>query len=99
MARLFSSCTRLRDTLESQSRGRPGRRREDDFAWFRELNLDDAICDSLKTHPTLEVLDLVHGVQTMAPDVITSGTQALADMIKVNTSIHTSRVNSCYIEH
>jgi hypothetical protein len=39
MARLFSSCTRLRDELESrESRGRHGRRREDDFAWFRELN-------------------------------------------------------------
>jgi hypothetical protein len=57
------------------------------------------VCDSLKTHPTLEVLDLIHGVQTMAPDVITSGTQALVDMIKVNTSIHTLRVNSCYEEH
>jgi hypothetical protein len=57
------------------------------------------VCDSLKTHPTLEVLDLVHGVQTMAPDVITSGTQALVDMIKVNTSIQTLRVHPCYMEH
>jgi hypothetical protein len=52
-----------------------------------------AVCDSLKTHPTLEVLHL--GVNNMlrgalvAPSVITSRAQALVDMLKVNTSIHT----------
>jgi hypothetical protein len=35
----------------------------------------------------------------MAPDVITSRTHAVMDMIKVNTSIHTLRVNSYYSEH
>jgi hypothetical protein len=58
-----------------------------------------AVCASLKTHPKLEVLDLIHREKTMAPDVITSRTQAVMDMIKVNTSIHTLRVNSCYREH
>jgi hypothetical protein len=42
----------------------------------------DAVCDSLKTHPTLEVLHLI-GVGEE------SRTQDLVDMIKVNTSIHT----------
>jgi hypothetical protein len=58
-----------------------------------------AVCDSLKSHPTLEVLDLIHGEHTMAPDVITSRMQALLDMIKVNTSIHTLRVHYSYREH
>jgi hypothetical protein len=51
----------------------------------------NAVCDSLKTHPTLEVLDLrVYFTNTAtAPVVITSRTQALANMLKVNTSIHT----------
>ncbi len=34
----------------------------------------------------------------MAPDVITSRTQALVDMISVNTSIHTINVDSRYSE-
>jgi hypothetical protein len=58
-----------------------------------------AVCDSLKTHPTLEVLHLIHGIPPMAADVITSRTQALVDMIKVNTSIDTLRVHRCYMEH
>jgi hypothetical protein len=66
------------------------------------FNMNDetwgAVCDSLKTHPTLEVLDLCWE-PPQVPDVITSRTQALVDMIKVNTSIHTLRVNVCYSEH
>jgi hypothetical protein len=58
-----------------------------------------AVCDSLKTHPTLEVLHLIHGEHTMATDVITSRTQALVDMIKVNTSIHTLHVHYWHSEH
>ena len=57
-----------------------------------------AVCDSLKTHPTLEVLDL-HGKLPWAPDLITSRTQALLDMMKTNTSIHTLRVSEMYREH
>jgi hypothetical protein len=67
------------------------------------FNMNDeawgALCDSLKTHPTLEVLDLLHGIPPITADVITSRTQALVEMIKVNTSIHTLRVNSCYRGH
>jgi hypothetical protein len=70
---------------------------------FHHSSMNDetwgAVCASLKTHPKLEVLDLIHREKTMAPDVITSRTQAVMDMIKVNTSIHTLRVNSCYSEH
>jgi hypothetical protein len=46
-----------------------------------------AVCDSLKTHPTLEVVDITPtsvyapvGPPPMAPDVITSRMQALLDM-------------------
>jgi hypothetical protein len=49
----------------------------------------NAICDSLKTHPTLEVLHLSPNDATTAPSVITSRIQALLDMMKVNMSIHT----------
>jgi hypothetical protein len=60
-----------------------------------------AICDSLKTHPTLEVLDLrVHSTDgTTTPAVITSRMQALADMLKVNTSIHTIHLDYRYSQH
>jgi hypothetical protein len=58
------------------------------------------VCDSLKTHPTLEVLKFIRrGVQTMTQDVITSRTQAIVDMMRVNTSIHTIHTNLCYEEH
>jgi hypothetical protein len=58
-----------------------------------------AVCASLKTHPKLEVLGFTHEEQTMAPEVITSRTQVVMDMIKINTSMHTLRVNACYSEH
>jgi hypothetical protein len=52
----------------------------------------DAICDSLKTHPTLEVLNL-RPIQLqgghLAAAVVQSRTHALVDMLKVNTLIHT----------
>jgi hypothetical protein len=58
------------------------------------------VCDSLKTHPTLEVLKFIRrGVQTMTQDLITSRTQAIVDMMRVNTSIHTIHTNLCYEEH
>jgi hypothetical protein len=46
----------------------------------------DAVCDSLKTHPTLEVLSL-GPMQRLGLDQ--SQIQALVDMMKMNTSIHT----------
>jgi hypothetical protein len=60
-----------------------------------------AICDSLKTHPTLEVLDLrVYFMNTAtAPAVIASRMQTLVDMLKVSTSIHTLHFDSRYSEH
>jgi hypothetical protein len=64
-----------------------------------------AICDSLKTHPTLEVVDLaptsVYALEARpprAPDVTTSRIQALADMMKVNTSIYSIHVSNFYSE-
>jgi hypothetical protein len=56
------------------------------------------LCDSLKTHPTLEVLGL-SGVRPMAPDMITFRIQALLEMIKLNTTIHTIHEHFCYEEH
>jgi hypothetical protein len=63
----------------------------------------NAVCDSLKTHPTLEVLDIRTsgsvGVATLAPSMIISRIQALVDMMKVNVSIHTIHLDPHYSEH
>jgi hypothetical protein len=56
----------------------------------------DEVCDSLKTHPTLEVLKLFSKV--LVPD-ITFRIQALLDMMKVNMSIHTIHLNARHREH
>jgi hypothetical protein len=45
-----------------------------------------ALCDSLKTHPTLKVLTFLSGGSPAA--IIMSRMQALVDMMKVNISIH-----------
>jgi hypothetical protein len=63
--------------------------RENDVTWA-------AICDSLKAHPTLEVLDLR---ATSVPVVVLSWIQPLLDMMKVNTSIQTIRLHACYGQH
>jgi hypothetical protein len=55
-----------------------------------------AICDSLHTHPTLEVLDLrTYGVS----GVTKSRIQALLDMVKVNMSIYTIHLHARYSQH
>jgi hypothetical protein len=59
----------------------------------------DAVCDSLETHPTLEVLDLRSREGFMAPAELKSRIQALADMIKVNMSIHTIHLHTQYRQH
>jgi hypothetical protein len=60
-----------------------------------------AICDSLETHPTLEVLEVrnVNVNPSFDPSVVTSRVQALVDMLKGNMLIHTIRVNAHYLEH
>jgi hypothetical protein len=60
-----------------------------------------AICDSLKTHPTLEILNLRSAVTdaTRAPKVITSRIQALLGMMKINLSTHTIRLFDLYSKH
>jgi hypothetical protein len=67
---------------------------ENDETW-------DTVWHSLKTHPTLEVLDLraTSEDDTTAPAVIKSRMQALLDMMKVNTTIHTIRLDACYSQH
>jgi hypothetical protein len=64
----------------------------------------DAVCDSLKTHPTLQVLKMLrlHAGETLAlaPAVLKSQMQALVDMLKVNMSIQTLHyLDSCHSEH
>jgi hypothetical protein len=67
------------------------------LTFHKDVGMSDeawhAVCDSLKMHPTLQVLGLcclrTYRPAPMAPDVITSRTQALLDMMKVNISIHT----------
>jgi hypothetical protein len=62
----------------------------------------DAVCDYLKTHPTLEVLDLrsvITDDYTTAPAVIKTRIQVLLDMMKVNMSIHTIHLSDRYCEH
>jgi hypothetical protein len=61
----------------------------------------DAICDSLKTHPTLESLELQRVPRDpLSLAVLNSRIQALVDMMKVNMSIHTIHLRgSNYSEH
>jgi hypothetical protein len=61
----------------------------------------NAVCDSLKTHPTLEVLDvgLKFWFLDLAPRVLKTRIQALVDMLKVNMSIHTIPLVDYCSEH
>jgi hypothetical protein len=60
-----------------------------------------AICDSLETHPTLEVLDLrtsnAFPLETQA--VLNFRIQALLNMMKMNMSIHTIHLDSRHSQH
>jgi hypothetical protein len=63
----------------------------------------DTVCNSLKTHPTLEILNF-RSIQTfagasLAPAVLESRIQAFVDVLKVNTSIHTIPLLDHYTEH
>jgi hypothetical protein len=58
-----------------------------------------AVCDSLKTHPTLQVLDLRAFEPPVPPATITARIPALLGMLKVNNSIHTIHLHSRYSEH
>jgi hypothetical protein len=71
----------------------------DDLDWNDEAW--DAVCDSLETHPTLEVLDLCSTFEddTMTPAVLEARIQALVDMMKVNMSIHTIHLNARLSHH
>jgi hypothetical protein len=59
------------------------------------------ICDSLKTHPTLQVLDLrlFFANGTLTGKLDKSRIQALVDMLKINMSIHTIHMFYCYSKH
>jgi hypothetical protein len=70
------------------------------------LNLSDetwsAVCNYLKTHPTLQVLN-IRTIPTFGgaggPAVIKPRIQAILDMLKVNMSIHTIYLNAGYRHH
>jgi hypothetical protein len=68
------------------------------LSWGLRVNDDTwkAICASLETHPTLEVL---HLYPTSVPAEILFQIQALVDMMKVNTSIHTILMDPRYSQH
>jgi hypothetical protein len=69
------------------------------FCWVSDETWG-AICDSLETHPTLEVLNLRAPYNaTTAPAVISSRIQALLNMMKVNISIHTISLSDRYSKH
>jgi hypothetical protein len=74
-----------------------------DLSYYKFLSDEtwNEVCDSLKAHPTLEVLVLhVYSTNTLtAPAVITYQMQALLNMLKVNTSIHTLDLYSRFTEH
>jgi hypothetical protein len=63
----------------------------------------DAVCDSLKTHPTLEVLSLrsrrFYRDTSLDFADLKSRMQALSNMMKMNTSIHTIQLSEDYSEH
>jgi hypothetical protein len=63
----------------------------------------DAICDSLKTHPTLQVLSLssiqTFGAALLPPAVVKSQIQVLVGMLKMNKSIHTIHRHPRYSKH
>jgi hypothetical protein len=60
-----------------------------------------AICDSLETHPTLEILNLsaTFTDATMASAVLISRILAIVKMLKVSLSIHTIYLPVRYSEH
>jgi hypothetical protein len=64
-----------------------------------------AVSDSLKTHPTLGVLDLratctfTNAGRSVPSAMIISRIQALVDMMKVNMSIHTIHLHAHYSQH
>jgi hypothetical protein len=68
-----------------------------------KMNADEtwcAVCDSLKAHPTLQVLSLRSMLRLgETPAVFRSRIQALVDMLKVNMSIQTIPLPSRYCEH
>jgi hypothetical protein len=67
---------------------------EYDGTWY-------AVCDSLKTHPTLQVFNLspVNSNPSTVPAVTVSRMQALLDMMKRNMSINTIHLHDLYSDH
>jgi hypothetical protein len=62
----------------------------------------DAVCDSLKTHPTLEhfTFRTKYAAASLAPAVLMCRLQALIDMLKMNTTMQTIDVGpKQYSEH
>jgi hypothetical protein len=62
-----------------------------------------AVCNSLKTHPTLQTLEFrpmwTFGRSRCTPAILKLRIQALVDMVKVNMSIHTIHLHDQYSKH
>jgi hypothetical protein len=111
-SRLKSLTLHISDSLEVGSRqilAIAGALKENKGLVELDLNYDklfsddawDAICDSLKTHPTLQLLGLQpwrHLQIGVAPAVLKFRMQALVNMLKVNKSIQTLHWDSRYSE-
>jgi hypothetical protein len=81
--------------LQVHSKGLVGLELGCDFTMSNETW--DAVCDSLKTHPTLQVLHLWS--LPFARAVVAPRIQALLDMMKENTSIQTISLRHSYSDH
>jgi hypothetical protein len=59
-----------------------------------------AVCDALKTHPTLQVFDIILSTgRPVPPMLLNSRMQALLNMMKMNRSIHTVHLSHYYSQH
>ncbi len=75
-----------------------------ELEFFYRFNVNEEmlsfLCESLKTHPTLEVLDLSSAITAgMTSTDITPRMHALLDMMKVNISIQIIRLRAPYRPH
>jgi hypothetical protein len=68
-------------------------------AFMMSNKIWDVVYDSVKTHPTLQVLHLLDGEATLASAMLKVRLQTLVDMLKVSLLIHTIHLPDHYREH
>jgi hypothetical protein len=105
-SRLKSFKSRIDGSTESGNRGFlefAGALRENkglvELDLYHEFKMSDetwdAVCDSLKTHPTLQVLSL-QSIWLCGKEGLKSRIPALLRMLKMNTTIHTMNLHPSY---